>query len=60
MEGGEMVSPESALIPAISEPLERGGGEEGRREVGRGRTGGIKESMLRGSIKDESKCSYAH
>ena len=30
MEGGEMVSPEPALIPAISsgfEPLERGGGE---------------------------------
>ena len=64
MEGGEMVSPESALTLAISEPLERGGGEEGRRGVGggggkggrgeegrrgvsRGRTGGIKESMLR-------------
>ena len=55
-----MVSPESALIPAISEPLERGGGEEGRRRVSRRRTGGIKESMLRGSIEDESKCSYAH
>ena len=102
-----MVSPESALIPTISEPLERGGGKEGRRGVGergegeegggrregeewgggggkerswggggrregeelggggedgrrgvsRGRTGGIKESTLRGSIKDESKCT---
>ena len=30
MEGGEIVSPESALIPTISEPLEREGG--GRRE----------------------------
>ena len=36
MEGGEMVSPESALTLAISEPLERGGGEEGRRGVGGG------------------------
>ena len=56
-----MVSPESALTLAISEPLERGGGRrEGEEWGGRGgggrregeecqeaRTGGIKESMLR-------------
>ena len=57
MEGGEMESPEPALIPAISsgfEPLERGKGE--RRGGGRRGGDGKERSGKRENRRDKRAC----
>ena len=46
-----MVSPESALIPAISEPLERGGGGGGKERSGKRKNRRNKGEHVEGKCK---------